>query len=128
MSTVRESRIETYLINECKKINVLCFKFTSPSRRGVPDRLLIGRDANGAPVTVFVELKRPGSKLRPEQTAMITTMRNHGAQALMVDTPEAVDEVLAEFFTAPTCSPCERDPHLRELPTSKTNRPIITGL
>jgi hypothetical protein len=36
---VREKVIENYLCEEAKKIGGLCYKFTSPGRRGVPDRI-----------------------------------------------------------------------------------------
>lgn len=55
---MRESRIENALIRRVKKLGGLCEKFTSPSRRSVPDRLVIlpgGR-------IYFVELKAPGKK------------------------------------------------------------------
>ena len=55
---------------------------------GVPDRLLLGHDARGDAVSLFVEVKRPGERPRPSQVGMITTMRDHGAHAVVADQRE----------------------------------------
>ncbi len=63
MAYIRESTIEKYLVTEVKKSDGIAYKFLSPGRRAVPDRLVLlpgGR-------AVFVECKAPGEKPRPEQ-------------------------------------------------------------
>lgn len=84
-----ENDVETYLYNQAKKHNILCYKFTAPSTTGVPDRILIG---NGK--TVFLELKRPGEKPRKLQIAIHKRMREHGATVFVADTKPLVDEVI----------------------------------
>ena len=47
-----EGTIENYLIKKATENNCLCYKFVSPGKRGVPDRIVIGKGK-----TIFVELK-----------------------------------------------------------------------
>ncbi|MEQ4654734.1 VRR-NUC domain-containing protein [Providencia rettgeri] len=63
MSKVREDVIEKYLVNEVKKAGGIAYKFISPGRRGVPDRIVLL--PNGK--IIFVECKAPGEKPRPDQ-------------------------------------------------------------
>lgn len=84
-----ENDVETYLYRQAKKYDILCYKFTAPSTRGVPDRILIG---NGK--TIFLELKRPGEKPRKLQFAIHKIMREHGATVFVADTKELVNDVI----------------------------------
>lgn len=128
MSTTRpkERIIERYLLQRCTELGVLCLKFTSPGHIGVPDRLLLGRDADGAAVALFVEVKRPGGKPRPSQINMITRMRDHGAHAVVASTKTEVDAVLRDYFTAPTTRLADREPHAAALPQLRA--PTISGI
>lgn len=112
----REATVERHLVNRCTALGLLCWKFTSPSHRGVPDRIVIGHDAQGSAVTLFIELKRPGAAPRPEQSATIATMRDHGAHALVADSIAAVDQILLDYIERPTATFAERDPHRAALP------------
>jgi len=84
-----ENDVETYLYKQAKKHDILYYKFTAPSTRGVPDRILIG---NGK--TIFLELKRPGEKPRKLQFAIHKRMREHGATVFVADTKELVNDVI----------------------------------
>ena len=84
-----ENDVETYLYKQAKKHDILCYKFTAPSTRGVPDRILIG---NGK--TIFLELKRPGEKPRKLQVAIHKKMQEHGATVFVADTKELVKDVI----------------------------------
>ena len=63
------------------------------ARRGEPDRicLLPGGKA------VFVELKRPGKKPRPEQERALARLRNLGFGAYWVDTKDAADKLIGQL-------------------------------
>ncbi|MCM3897074.1 VRR-NUC domain-containing protein [Gordonia sputi] len=111
-----ERTVERYLVDRCRDLGILCHKYVSPGHAGVPDRLLLGHDARGDAVSLFVEVKRPGEKPRPSQVGMITTMRDHGAHVVVTDSRTAVDEVLAEYFVRPSVPIAERDPHDAPLP------------
>ncbi|MDN8759846.1 VRR-NUC domain-containing protein, partial [Staphylococcus aureus] len=52
---MRESKIESYLVREVKKLNGLCLKWVSPGIRGVPDRIIIMPKGK----TYYVEMKQP---------------------------------------------------------------------
>ncbi|EMU80080.1 VRR-NUC domain protein [Escherichia coli MP021017.5] len=68
MAYERESLIEKHLVAEVKKAGGGAFKFISPGRRSVPDRIVLlpgGR-------IVFVECKAPGKPPRAGQ------LREHG--------------------------------------------------
>ncbi|TFA77367.1 nuclease [Escherichia coli] len=63
MAYERESLIEKHLVAEVKKSGGVAFKFVSPGRRSVPDRIVLlpgGR-------LVFVECKAPGKAPRADQ-------------------------------------------------------------
>ncbi|EFL3965203.1 VRR-NUC domain-containing protein [Escherichia coli] len=68
MAYERENLIEKHLVAEVKKTGGVAFKFVSPGRRSVPDRIVLlpgGR-------IIFVECKSPGKPPRPDQ------LREHG--------------------------------------------------
>lgn len=89
-----ERSIEKYLIQQTKQRGALALKFTSPGASGVPDRLII---RPGHPVE-FVELKRPGGKLRPVQAAMIRRLEALGQTVTVIDSKDGVDQ----FWSART--------------------------
>lgn len=72
----------------------MCLKFVS-GITGVPDRIVV---LNGH--TVFVELKAPGGKPRPLQTARIAQLRAAGAQVHVVDTEEGAAALVSDLMTA----------------------------
>ena len=59
-----EKEIEKKVCDYAKEQGLLVYKFTSPSRMGVPDRLFITREG----VVFFIEFKRAGQKPTPMQT------------------------------------------------------------
>ena len=52
-----ESKLESRVVKLCRKLGLLTYKFSSPSQRGVPDRVIMG----GGKV-FFLELKKAGCK------------------------------------------------------------------
>lgn len=79
-----EGAIEQYLGKLCKLNDILYYKFTAPSTRGVPDRILLGYQK-----TVFVELKRPGGKPRPSQKTVFEQIKQHTGQPVYVVSTKA---------------------------------------
>lgn len=92
MARTPEGKVEGHLSKQCRKLDFVCLKFTSPANSGVPDRVIIG---NG--LTVFLELKAPGETLRDLQHEVVTEMISHGAIVRVADTTVLVDELLAEI-------------------------------
>lgn len=81
---LREKDIEKKVVAYCKAKNVLCYKWTSPSNRGVPDRILIGQKGNIA----FLELKRPGEEPTPLQKHVLQKLYDRKCYAGWADTVE----------------------------------------
>ena len=87
-----EETIEVYFKNQSEKAGFLCYKFAPSGRNGVPDRILIGHGT-----VLFVEIKRPKAKPRPEQVVQIRKINEKGVVATYVSTKEEVDKLLAPF-------------------------------
>ncbi len=85
-----ERDIERYLVRRVKDLGGVAYKFTSPSRRGVPDRLCVFPDG----VSVFIECKAPKKKPTVLQTHEIERLRNLGQQVFVVDSKESIDEIV----------------------------------
>jgi hypothetical protein len=100
MARTPEGVVEDHLFKQCKKLDLVCLKFTSPANSGVPDRVIIG---NG--LTVFLELKAPGETLRDLQHERINEMISHGAIVRVADTKALVDELLAEIKAGTVSTP-----------------------
>ena len=94
-----EHDLEQYLINQCKKRDILTFKFTSPSQNGVPDRIIIG---NGH--VVFCELKAPNKHARLLQLHVFKKMSTHGAIIYHdVDSYTSIDTLLTDIERSHLC-------------------------
>lgn len=78
---IRESKVEKEAVNYAKAMGWWVSKFTSPGKRGVPDRVFIK-----AGIVVFMEFKRPGEKLTAQQSLRRKEMRKHGAIVVWADT------------------------------------------
>jgi len=70
-----EKDIERTLTRIVKERGGMCFKFVSPARAGVPDRIVL---APGGRV-IFVELKAAGGKVSKVQSLQIERMSKLGA-------------------------------------------------
>jgi len=90
---VKESTIENYLVRRCKELGVLCYKFVSPSHRGVPDRLLIFPKG----LVAFIELKAPGKSPTALQIAVLKQMEGNKAVIGWTDSKAGVDCLLLSW-------------------------------
>lgn len=90
----QESIVEKHLRERAKENDYLCYKFTSPGNNGVPDRILIGHGQ-----TIFIETKAPKKVPRKLQERVIGRMREHGANVLVIDTKEKVDELFDKILS-----------------------------
>lgn len=83
-----EKEIETYLREKVKKdLGGKAYKWVSPGNDGVPDRIVCL--PNGK--VVFVELKAPGKKARPQQLVKHEELKRLGFRVEVLDSKEAVD-------------------------------------
>ena len=89
---IDERDVERYLIKECEKRGWLCWKFVSPGRRGVPDRIVIRPGA-----VAFVEVKRKGGRVSPLQIRRIEELIRLVIPARVVKTKGEIDEMIREW-------------------------------
>ncbi|HBL1432160.1 TPA: VRR-NUC domain-containing protein [Enterococcus faecium] len=82
-----ENDIEKYLVRQIKSIGALCYKFTSPGTRGVPDRIIVYRGN-----VFFAELKRPGGKPRNDQLKVMEKFNDQMMPIFVIDSKEKVDK------------------------------------
>lgn len=94
-----EKDVEKYLCKKIKELGGKAYKFVSPGNAGVPDRICIIPAGDKAKV-LFVEVKKPGGKLRPQQRMKIKELCDMGADCRIVDSYERVDKVILELETA----------------------------
>ena len=87
---MRESRVEAKYCKKIKDEGGRAYKFTSPGRRNVPDRLILfpiprWLRAKLAKFFWFAEIKAPGEKPRPGQEREIERLRNLGYKVEVID-------------------------------------------
>ena len=84
MAYERENPVEKHLIKEVKKAGGRAYKFVSPGRRSVPDRIVLlpgGR-------LVFVECKAPGKPPRADQLREHERLRALGFTVVVLDSKD----------------------------------------
>lgn len=87
MAYIREDSIEQHLVKEVKKAGGIAYKFVSPGKRSVPDRIVIlpgGR-------LVFVECKSPGKPPRADQLREHERLRTLGFSVVVLDSKNLGD-------------------------------------
>lgn len=82
---MRESDIERELVRAVQAAGGIAYKFTSPQRRSVPDRVVV----LGGHVR-FVELKAPGGKPTPAQEREHARITAAGGVVWVLDSLEGV--------------------------------------
>jgi hypothetical protein len=81
---VLEKDIEKKVCDYAKDKGFLVYKFTSPQRAAVPDRMFITPDGRVS----FIEFKRKGMKPTPAQEREHAKLRGHNASVYVVDDVE----------------------------------------
>ena len=87
---MREKSIEQKLVKAVKAVGGICPKLVCPGFDGMPDRMVLlphGRLG-------FVELKAPGKKPRPLQTARHEMLTRLGFKVYVLDAPEQIGGIL----------------------------------
>ena len=77
---IRESLIDRRLVQRVKKAGGVAYKWESPGRNGVPDRIVLLPDGE----VVFAEVKAPGGVLSPIQRVEIDRIRSLGFRVVIV--------------------------------------------
>jgi hypothetical protein len=91
-----EKEIEKAVCERAKKLGCLTYKFTSPARRSVPDRLIVPQ---GLP-PFFIEFKRRGEKPTDSQKIEIQKIRDQGTPVFIIDDVEQGCRLLHLVCTA----------------------------
>ena len=76
-----EKQIETRVCDYAKDRGLLVYKFTSPARAAVPDRMFVAPSGK----VFFIEFKATGEKATVPQTREHQRLRDHGVLVLVVD-------------------------------------------
>lgn len=92
-----ERFIEAYLVKRVKEAGGIAYKFTSPQRRSVPDRLVL---LPGGRVE-FVETKATGRKPTPMQLREHERLRALGFVVRVIDSKEQVDNEYGKRHSQP---------------------------
>lgn len=90
----RESDIESYLVERVKSLGGEVRKVKWIGRNSAPDRVVMLPD-----LTVWVELKAPGEKCRPNQIREHERMRRMGQRVEVIDSFDGVDALLFRRVT-----------------------------
>ena len=87
---MKERYIEQRITEEAKKLNFLTYKFVSPSRKGVPDRIFITPKGR----IFFIEFKTEKGKLTKLQEKTIVAFMNYKIDVSVVRNIEQGLEIL----------------------------------
>ena len=93
---MREREIERKLVSAVKSRGGICPKFVSPGFDGMPDRVVLLPHGKLG----FVEVKRPGEKPRPLQTARHRILRKLGFLVFVLDGEEQIGGMIDEIQSA----------------------------
>ena len=85
-----EKQIEQKVCEYAKSKGFLAYKFTSPARRSVPDRLFLG--PNG--VCFFIEFKAQGNTPTKAQAREILRLQHHGHRVYVCDSIEYGEHII----------------------------------
>ena len=88
---MKESDIEKYLVKEVEKRNGIPYKFVSPQRVNVPDRLCVFPKG----VIMFIEVKAQGKKPNEGQKREHLRLMALDCAVYVVDSIEQVDWILS---------------------------------
>ena len=86
---MRESAIERHLVERVRRIGGECFKFVSPGRVGVPDRVVI---LPGGEI-FWIELKTWTGKVSPEQLRMHFRLRELDQDVHVIRSIDQIDKL-----------------------------------
>lgn len=91
---ILEKDVESAGCNEVVKLDGIAYKFTSPQRRSVPDRMMV------LPFTpvFFVEYKKPGGKTTAGQDREIQRLRDRGHTVYVIDNIEDAKSSIQEHY------------------------------
>ena len=93
---MREKTVEAKLVKAVKAVGGICPKWVAPGYDGMLDRIVLLPHGKMA----FVEVKAPGKKPRPLQTARHEMLRSLGYRVYVLDEPEQIGGIIDEIQSA----------------------------
>ena len=93
MSRLLEKQIEEKVNTYAKEQGYLVYKFTSPQRAAVPDRLYITPRGK----VFFCEFKREGQRPTPAQDREHERLREQGVRVFVIDNVQAGKDMVDEM-------------------------------
>ena len=91
---MQESILEKRFRLTVKKYGGQALKFTSPGKRGVPDRLVLLPEGKA----IFVEMKAPGKPLEPLQKKRADELRMLGFEVYKIDSISDIENFVMEVL------------------------------
>jgi len=88
-----EKQVEKFLKDETERRGGICYKFVSPGRVSVPDRIVI---LSG--IIAFVECKGEGGKVNPKQHRELQRLADLKMNVFVVTTKAEVTEVIRRMM------------------------------
>jgi hypothetical protein len=89
-----EAQLEKRAAAEAKKLDILFWKFSSPARRGVPDRVLVGPTGKVG----FIEFKAPGKKPSSLQQYYLDSLQSRGIVAGYADNIQSAITLIKQLL------------------------------
>ena len=89
---VRERAVELALVRAASRAGGIAYKFSSPARRGVPDRIVVLPGG----ILFFVECKASGGRLTRLQALEGRRLERLGFEFFVVDSVERAREIVDE--------------------------------
>jgi Holliday junction resolvase-like predicted endonuclease len=90
-----EKEIERRVVRWLRERGCICLKLNLIGSTGWPDRLVLAKGGR----MFFLELKRPGERLRRNQPERVDLLRNYGFfVGVYDDTDECIAKLEATFF------------------------------
>ena len=89
----KESNIEAKACKYAKDLDFYVRKFSSPSQRGVPDRLFLSPHG----VVFFIEFKAPGKEPTALQLREIELIRSNNGNAYWADSLDGAKKIIDKY-------------------------------
>lgn len=87
---MKEKQIESKIVKKAKELGFLTYKFSSPSNRGVPDRIFISPHGE----VFFIEFKSEKGKLTKLQEKVIKDISEYGVGVFIINSVEVGLQIL----------------------------------
>ena len=94
---IRERDVESYLVDELKKVGYPCLKFVPDGKVGMPDRVVLLPDGR----VLWVELKTDNGRLEEIQKVQHKKLRDFGHRVVVIWNRDEADKLIEEIKNEP---------------------------